>query len=524
MAPTVLVLLIACANLANLLLARASRRGREMATRLALGASRGRLVRQLMTESILLALLGGTAGTLFAAQLLRSASQFLAGKAANMGIALPAFCLDAEAWGFALAISLVAAITCGLAPALNASRWDLSLAARQDAGGTRGSRVRNALMIAQVAVCTLLLSAAGLMLRSFQQSLSTDPGFATDRVIAIKYNLGTAGYSGARAASFRRRLYAQLQSSPHVLAHAAAAAPPLSDRPTLSLLALDGAAGARTNSPFNCVSPEYFQLLGIPIVEGRTFNAAEIVSGAAVAMVSRATARRLWSGQSVLGKRFQVEDEPTSPMREVIGVTADTRSVWLSRVDENYIYLPVDPAAREQSALLVRLDRDTEASRSELSSAIHSIDADLPVSIQPMREALDQWRLLPLAGSALAMCLAMVGLTLAGVGMYGVMSYLVSQRKREFGIRMALGAGKPAILSMVFRQGFRVVLVGLGLGWIGAVALARVLMGSFYGLSPYDPPAYIFVVGFLGAAALASMYGPANRASNVDPVASLREE
>jgi ABC-type antimicrobial peptide transport system permease subunit len=172
----------------------------------------------------------------------------------------------------------------------------------------------------------------------------------------------------------------------------------------------------------------------------------------------------------------------------------------------------------------VELARDTPASRSEITGAIRAIDADLPVSLESMREVLNRWRLLPLAGSAIAMSLALVALGLAGVGIYGVMTYLVGQRKREFGIRMALGASKPSILALVFRQGLRVILTGLGIGLLGAIALARVLMNSFYGLSPYDPLAFLFVLAFVGTAAFASMYGPANRAAKVDPVASLREE
>jgi predicted permease len=379
-------------------------------------------------------------------------------------------------------------------------------------------------MTAQVAVCTLLLSAAGLMIRSFQESLATDPGFRTERLIAVQYHPGNAGYTASRMAAFRQRLNARLQSATHVRAFAQAAAPPLSDRPTIALLVSgSGTSDRSVNSPFNKVSPNYFELLGIPVVDGRTFTAVEMAAGLPVAVVSQATARRLWPGESAIGKRFRVLEEG-APVREVVGVAGDTRSVWLSRVDEDYLYLPFDPNTTEPSALLVDVDRDTVEARLELISALRSVDAELPLSVQPLRELLNQWRLLPLAASALATSLAVVALALAGVGMFGVTSYVTGQRTREFGIRMALGATRGASLAMVFRQGTRVVGVGLAIGWIGAVALGRLLMGSFYGVRPYDPASLAFAVVFLGTAALAAMYGLASRAAKIDPIASLRQD
>jgi len=521
MLPTALVLLIACANLANLLLARAARRGKEIATRMALGASRRRIIQQLMTESLLLAVLGGSVGTLLAIEMLRTGSQYLFRITGGMGYALPVFSLDTGVWGFTLGVCMIAAVVCGLTPALYASRRDLAAATRQDAGATHSTRLRNGLMIVQVAVCTVLLSAAGLMIRSFQKSMVTEPGFATTGIVALQFDLGNAGFSAMRAEAFQKQVRSRLRGSGHVRDLAQADAPPLSDRPMISLATNGTAVSA---SPFNHVSPDFFRVMGIPLVAGRSFFETEIAAKAPVAIVSQATARHLWPGEAALGKSFRIQADVNSAPLEVVGVAADTRSVWLSRVDEDYVYLPLDFSARSQSAVLLRLDRDTPAVRSELSDVMRAMNAELPVSIASMNDSLNQWRLLPLAGSAVAMCLALAALALAGVGMYGVMSYLVSQRKREFGIRIALGASKAAVLSMVLRQGFRTVMVGLALGVAGAVALARVLMGSFYGLSPYDPAAFLFVVCFLGAAALLSMFGPASRAVRVDPAISLREE
>ncbi|MGC4049773.1 MAG: ADOP family duplicated permease [Paludibaculum sp.] len=524
-APTGMVLLIACANLANLLLARSSRRGKEMATRLALGAGRGRLVRQLMTESMLLALFGGLAGTLAAAQLLQSAGRFLGAQAEGMGLVLPAPRMDAGVLGFMLGLSMLAALTCGISPALKATRLDLASAVRQESGGTRGSRLRNVLMIAQVAVCTVLLCAAGLMLRSFQRSLATDPGFRTERVVAAHYDLASAGYSPDQAAAFQQRIRLRLQSSGKVRAVALASAPPLSDRPLISIHVSDAdKSDRRISSPFNRVSAEFFPLFGIRITAGRAFTPEEIAAGTPVAVVSQATAQRLWPGRPALGQRFRIQDNGPQPWHEVVGVAADTRSVWLSRVDENYVYLPFDPKGRDANALLVELVSDTPTARTELSDAFRAIDAELPVSLEPMTDVLGRWRLLPLAGSAAATTLGALALLLAGVGLYGVMAYLVSQRSREFGIRVALGADKRAIVGIVYRRGFGTVGLGLVMGLSGGALLARLLMGSFYGLSPYDPPAFLFVISFVGAAALASMYGPARRAASVDPAAYLREE
>lgn len=525
MVPTGMVLLIACANLANLMLARASRRGKEMATRLALGAGRARLIRQLMTESVVLALLGGVAGTLCAAPFLQIASRFLAKHAAGMGYVIPEFQVDFGAWAFMVALSLLAAVACGTTPALQASRHDLAAATRGDGSGVQGTRVRNTLMVAQVAVCTVLLSSAGLMIRSFQRSLTTDPGFATERVMALRYDLASAGYPAARVAELQRQIQNRLRVLPDVRAAALAAAPPLSDRPTISLsVSPSDQQERRANSAFNRVTPDFFRLLAIPVVAGRPFTEDEVTAGAAVAMVSESTARRLWPGEPAVGKRFRIQSDSRLPWRDVVGVVADTRSVWLSRVDENYVYLPFEPAALEPSAILVELDRDTDATRTALTETFRRIDPELPVSMGSMHDVLNRWRLLPLAGSALSMVLGLAALSLSGLGLYGVMVYLVNQRRREFGIRVALGANRIAIVSLVFRQGFRAVLSGLGLGLAGSVGLARVLMGSFYGLSSYDPPAFLFVVGFVGMAALASMYGPASRAAKTNPVDYLREE
>ncbi|MES1261781.1 MAG: ABC transporter permease [Acidobacteriota bacterium] len=533
MLPTALVLLISCANLANLLLGRAAIRSKEIATRLALGATRGRLVRQLLTESVVLATAGGLVGVAAASELLQLGSHWLLPFFAAFGTISPDFSLDARVLTFTLAVSFVAAIACGLAPALHASRGDLGVICKQDRGSLHGGKggawLRNVLMSTQVAVCTILLVAAGLMVRSFRNALVTEPGFATEGIMTLQFNLKAAGYTDTAAQLFHRNLRGKLEALPHVRSVAQAASAPLSDRPSVPVYtraADDGTETYRFTSTFNRVSPDYFRTLGIPLVSGRTFTPREASENAPVALISEAAARRLWPGEVPLGNKLRLDTGAQSVSREIIGVVRDTRSVWLSRVDESYIYLPFHSAEGDDasSAMLVRLDRDHPSTRASLDHTFRTLDSTLPFQLAPLTDIVDRWRLLPLAASAVASCLGVIALFLAGIGLYGVTGYLVSQRRNEFGIRIALGATRSHILTMVFAQGFRVVSGGLLAGVAVSVMAARFLMSSFYGLSPYDPAALLFVTGFLAIVVLAAMYRPARLATRVDPAVSLRNE
>jgi putative ABC transport system permease protein len=440
--PALLALIIACANLANLQLARAAMRGTEIATRLSLGASRGRVIRQLLTESLLLACLGGIAGTIAAWQMLTLAGNYLRTQTVNLTV--PETPLDGRVLGFALAIVCLTAVVCGLAPALRASGEDLAGMTREGhgMGGPGGARIRHWLMATQLAVCTFLLFGAGMMIRSFQAATATEPGFRSQGTIVARMHLEGRGLQARAVERFRMRM----GTAGGVHGVSAVSGPPLSDRPALPVFVMNGGeARYGLVSPFNRVSPEYFENLGIGVVAGRTFHASEGLVDAGVAIVSQATAQRLWPGESPIGKRFRMGTDPAATAREVIGVVRDTRSVWLSRVDESYVYLPFasSEAGAEALTLLIHLDRDTPAAREEVLRAMRAQEPDAPVELESLDEIVNRWRLLPLAGSALATALGLFGLGLAGVGMHGVMSYVVSQRTREFGIRLATVA-RPA--------------------------------------------------------------------------------
>ncbi len=519
------VLLIACANVANLLLARSAGREREFAIRAALGADRRRLVAQLLTESLLLGLVGGALGLLLA--------QAAAGGLVRLlPLRLPAgeALLDARVLLFTGALALGTVLVFGALPALQATRADLQEGLREGAKGSASpvhQRLRAGLVAAEVALATALLVSAGLMLRSLWKLETVDPGFRPDGVAVASLDLPARKYPGAAARrAFATRVLQRLEGTPGVEAAAAADLVPLNGMTTSSSYSVEGLPD--TDRPpvalHQDVSPGYFKAMGIPVLRGRSFQDGD--SG--VVMVSESLARHHWPGQDAVGKRISLSGSG-GPWLAVVGVAADVRYENLSEAPASQFYLPLmDPAAEgDRVPLLTVVARgaNAEALKPFLKAALREADPELPLTrLRTMADLVAQDREASRSRSALFAAFAALALLLAGVGIYGVTSTLVAQRTREIGIRMALGAQVRDVVAMVLGQGLRTILLGAGFGLAATLALGRVLRSQLTGVAPTDPATYAGVLATLSLVALAATLLPALRAARVDPAVALRSE
>jgi predicted permease len=500
-----MVLLIGCANLANLLLARAAGRQREIAIRLSLGGTRARVVRQLLTESALIALLGGAASLLASSWILPVAARAIQARLPqNAGVWVLHLTPGLTVFAWTLATCAVASLLFGLAPAFTATRTGVAEALKD--GGGQGlhwsrSRLRSALVIVQVALCLVLLINAGLLARSLRNARTADPGFETDHVIVVQY----AAPKRVPPALLLR----QLSVNPEVLASAAAIRAPLVGNDTEPTLRM----------PINRVTEGFFATLGIPLVRGRGFTAQEISGDLPVMVISEGAARRLFPGQEAVGRVLKT-DRP----RTVVGIARDTRSVRLTQIDPAYIYEPLAPGDLDHGAqLLLRTRREAAMLEGSVRrDVVRVLNSDVPVFA--LGFAIYFQRLPAQAGAIVATVLGSLALVLATVGIYGVISYVVSQRTREVGIRMALGAGRGEVVRMIVRQGMGLVAIGLALGAAGAVPLSFLLRAVLYGVQPLDPLTYLAVPFALAGVALLAMANPTWRASRVEPVNALRHE
>ena len=522
-----LVLLIACANVANLLLSRAAARQKEIAVRLSVGATRWRLIRQLLTESMLLAGAGGAVGSVLAFWSFDLLVQKLI---SELPAGVPPLSLnlapDLRVLAYALGISLLTGLMFGLLPALQASRPDLNAALKDEGTGFAGhalskGRLRGALVMAQVSVCLILLISAGLLTRALWAADSVDPGFATKNIAYASLDLEQEGYDKPRADLFRQQLIARMESLPGVDAAGQTLELPLSGGTYGTTIALDGQQ-AKRQITVNAASANYFSILAIPIVRGRGFTQAEVRRGDHVAITTEATARKFWPNEDPVGKRFRYENDTV--YTEVVGVAKDTHISSLDKVDNNFFYFPT---ARENALwtdLLVHSGAGFAATAKEILAAAHALDPNVIVRVRKLEDNLEMFRMPSRLLAMTAAVLGFLALLLASIGIYGVVSYAVSQRIHEIGIRMTLGADRQSVLKLVLSQSMRPVAIGVIIGIAGCAAISRVLSGMLYGISPLDPVAFVGVSLFLAGVALLASYVPARRATKVDPMVALRYE
>ena len=520
-----LILLIACANVANLLLARASVRQREMALRLSLGAGRWRLVRQLLTESLLLALAGGALGSLIAFWSFIRITQLVT---SHLPHDFPPFALNVapnlHVLAYALILSLVMGIAFGLVPALRTSRLDLNSAMKGDGTqigtGKRSGRFLLSMLVgSQVAVCMVLLLAAGLLLRGLYSAQTIDPGFEMNGVATMFLDLGKQGYDPARATGFVQQFRERIQGLPGVTEVAQAECAPLSHDFSASEFIIPG----RANTVFieyNHVTSDYFSLLGIPIVRGRDFTPAEAHAAPGI-IVTESTARRLWPGQDPLGKAVR---EVSGHEYSVIGVSKDAQVAHLGQLDTNYLYFPADIGDDSRSYILVRYSTGFTDVAKSIRDAGRSIDPGVSIDVTRLEDYLEVWRAPSRIVAALSGALGALALLLCSIGVYGMVSYSVSRSVREIGIRMALGADRSKIMRHVLWQAMRPVLIGGIVGVALCASVSGVLSSMMFGLGTHDPIAFISVPLFLLAVAFFATFIPGRRAMQVDPMVALRCE
>lgn len=522
------VLLIACANVANLMLARGANRQREMAVRIALGAGRARLIRQLLTESVLLAVTGGLLGLLLAV----FGSKLLVGlgnlpNASDIGI-------DTRALGFTLLVSFAAGIIIGIMPALQFTRTSVSETLKQGSGRSGGSSLkqytRKALVISEVALSLVLLIGAGLMIRSFWKLQNVDPGFDTRNALTMSVVLTSTRYPEPnQMLAFLDRAIEQIRAVPGVVAVGATTTVPLSGGGSTQPFSIEGRpAGAIAEQPMaqtRYISTDYFRAIGIPVRQGRVFSEQDRDKSVPVVIISEAMARRFWPGESPIGKRLTPSFHSEQGAREIVGVVGDVKSRGLDSDSSTMMYLPYKQSPRPFMSFVVRTASNPESLIQPVSRAIYSIDKDQALTdVQTM----DQVLLASLSGRRFNMTLLLtfagVALMLAAVGVYGVMNYTVTLRRRELGIRMALGAAKMDVLRLVLGQGLILTLIGVGAGLISAYALTRLMASLLYGVTATDYLTFGSVSAMLIAVGLAASYIPARRATKVNPTIALRAE
>ena len=541
LAVVAIVLLIACANVANLLLARASARRKEIAVRLAMGASRSRLVRQLLTESLLLSMAGGVVGLLFALwtiDLLKSATP----PDGIFSFTLD-YKLDGRVLAFTFLLSLATGVTFGLAPALQASRPDLVPALKDEASaaaqGRRRFSLRSLLVVAQVALSLMLLIGAGLFLRSLNNAQTIDPGFNSDKILDAQLNINLLRYTKAQGREFYRQVIERIEALPGVESASLARVVPMSGAGRTSSFLIQGQPGPDNVSRSEGTGPDvenqytvntnviglkYFSTMGIPLLRGRDFTPQDNEGAPLAAIVNEAFVSRYFDGEEALGKRLSFRGAQ-GPWSQIVGVARDIKYRTLGEAPRPYVYVALQQNHETGMALHVRTIGDPVSVAGAVRREVQALDQDLPVtSLQPMSAVLGSSLFAARMGAVLLGIFGLLALLLAAVGLYGVMSYTVSRRTREIGIRMALGAQTGNVLRLVLKEGMALVGGGVAAGLIGAAAVTRLLASFLYGVSPLDAPTFAAIPLVLALAALLATYLPARRAAKVDPMIALRYE
>jgi len=524
------VLLIACANMAGLLLAKSTARTREMAIRAAVGASRGRIVRQLITESVVLAAASGIAGLLLATW----GSKTLVALAPANVPRLAETRIDGWVLAFTFAVSLAASLLFGLAPALHASRVNLNDAlkqgARAGAGGGAG-RLRAALVVAEIALSVMLLAGAGLLIRSFIALQNVTLGFRPENVLLMGASVPAADLDGARRATrFYKDLLSEVVALPGVIAAGAERTPPGSiiswggywlDR----LPTAEEAAIAAPQAVFSVVAPGTFAALGIPLKAGRDFHAGDTYDAPFTAVINESLARKSFPGQDPIGRLIFCGLDSMKGMK-IVGVVGDIRQGGPAGAPRPEIFMPYEqhPFPATSMSLVVRTASEPGWFAETVRRKARQISPDVPVRFTTLEASLGENVAAPRFRTLLFGIFAVLAVGLAMAGVYGVMAYVVGQRANEIGLRMALGASQGAVMGMVIRQGLALAAIGVALGLAGAAAATRLLAGLLFEVKPGDPATYAGVAGLLAVVALAASYVPARRATKVDPLAALRQE
>src|SRR5215468_3084427 len=518
------VLLIACANVSNLLLSRASKRRKEIAVRLAIGAGRWRIARQLLTESAILAALGGGAGLLVAYWF----TGLLLGFQQQTNVVPRAFdgrlaSLDGRTLTFTLGLSLLTGIVFGLAPALQATQPDHVAALKEDTPGLGGRARRlslpNLLVVAQVALSLVVLIGAGLCLKSLRALQAIDPGFEPAKVVTASFDLGKNGYNEARGRQFIGRLAERVAALPGVEAVSFARVVAFSDVPWVGPLIIEGSGPQPVNT--NLISPNYFRTLGASLAQGREFTAQDTAGAPLVAVVNEAAARRYWPGQEVVGKRIVRGRQ----FAEVVGVVRNTREKGLTADPRPALYLPLLQNYSPELTLHVRTATPSQTLLAAVRREAQLLDPTLPVyNLQTLAQQKDGALYSERLAAALLTLFGLLALSLAAVGIYGVLSYAVTERTREMGVRLALGARPRDLLKLVVGQGMMLTLIGLVIGVGASFALTRLIAKLLFGVSATDPLTFIVIPLLLAAVAMLACWMPARRATRIDPLAALRYE
>ena len=522
------VLLIACANVANLILVRAADRQREVAVRSALGADRARLIKQFLTESVLLSVIGAAVGLVLA--------QWGIGFLISLGPDLPRLTeirIDGAVLAFTFILSVTTAMVFGLFPALQATRSNISETLKEGGrGGTTGVihyRFRSVLVVMEVALALMLLVGSGLLIQSFVRLLNVEPGFRTDHLVVVNMSVPAQKYpQPEQRQALYYRVEDKLKTLPGVVSVGASSRIPLSmalgANNITSLFTIEGkpvAAGERPEIDYRVVSEDYFETMGIPMIRGRKFTREDTTR---VAIVNRAAARKFWGEEDPIGRRVNFGNPAQTPWVTIVGVVGNVRHVGLEVEPRPEIYRPYGNNPLTGPMVVVHTAGDPHAIAATMRSELRSIESQMPVVINTIDELID----LSVAQRRFSMLLlgifAAVAMVLAIAGIYGVMSYAVSQRTHEIGLRMALGAETGQVLSMVVREGLVLTCLGVAIGLAGAIAGTRAMSTMLFGITNTDPLTYLAVSALLVAVALAASYLPARRAARVDPLVALRHE
>jgi len=523
-----LVLLIACANVASMLLARASGRQKEVGIRLAIGASRARLVQQFVTETVVLAAVGAAAGTALAWTSTRAIAYVQLPIPITLSLEMH---MDTRVWWFTLAVTVVATIVAGLAPALKATRPNLVTelkgdVAMADAGGRRWS-LRDGLVAAQIAVTLVLLVSAGLLTRSLFAAQKVKLGFEPSGLAIVSTELNMIGYDAARAKGFYDRALERVRAIPGVESATLAERLPFSINYNENVVFFPDRQGPNDKGAtldVARVSAEYFDTLGVPIVEGRNFTSADTPTSPSVAIVNEAFAQKYWPNENPLGKRIRVRTFD-GPQYEVVGVSANYKVSTIGEVSTPYIHYAVSQHPDTDEEIMARTRGDAGAVLNAMRRELLEIDPNILFIDQQTMEAQVAATLLPARAGAISVsAVGAIAMLLAAIGLYGVIAYAVSRRTREIGIRMALGAKRGSVVALIVGDGMRLAAVGAGVGVLLALGAAKAIAGALYGVSFLDPIAWTAAVATLLAAAVAANLAPALRASRVSPSLALRSD